>query len=303
MSSRTKAFIGLIISSLLWSSAGVGKIAVRTFDPFTASFLRFAVASIAILPFFLRENWKQKHILRDLVPLSLLCTINITFYYIGLKYSSANAAVLIYAGVPLLTLLFAHRILRETFTLKKLIGISIGFIGVLFVVVFPMCQKNVQIGGDITGNIFFLIAIIAFTFYTIGSRRATAIQKYSPTLVTSVFIFTTTIVLGAISCFTFRSSYVTSLFSPSVFFLVIYLGIFLTVAPYLIFQKVIKHSSASVGALGNYIQPATSIVFNILFLQESFTFVFLVGGILIFTGIVISNGSGFWEKIRVWIRT
>jgi drug/metabolite transporter (DMT)-like permease len=302
MSSRMKALIGLIIASLLWSSAGVGKIVVHTFDPFTASFLRFAVASIAILPFFLRENWKQKHVIRDLVPLSLLCTMNITFYYIGLKYSTANAAVLIYAGVPLLTLLFAHRILRESLTVKKLAGVCIGFLGVLFVVVFPAWQQNAHIAGDTIGNIFFLAAIIAFTFYTIGSRRAIAIQKYSPTLVTSVFIFTTTIVLGCISLFTFRWSYLPHLLTPSIFLLIIYIGIFLTVAPYMLYQKVVKHSSASAAALSNYIQPFTSIIFNIIFLRETITLAFIVGGALIFTGIVISNGSGIWKEIRGWIR-
>ena len=51
MSTRTKALLAILLATLLWSTAGLSKIVVRTFDPYFAGFLRFFVATLVILPF------------------------------------------------------------------------------------------------------------------------------------------------------------------------------------------------------------------------------------------------------------
>ncbi len=301
MSSRTKALIAIILASLLWSTAGLSKIIVREFDPYFAAFLRFFVASLVILPIFLKTNVTRKHLMRDLIPFSLLATINILFYYLGLSLSTANAATLTYAGAPMLTAILAHYLIGERLNRQKLTGILVGFAGILFIAFLPTFSRGESVSGNITGNIFFVCATIAWSFYTISSRRAIADKGYSPVAVTSMFLFTTTAVFFVISLFTFKPSYIPTLLQPSTILLVLHLGVIVTVATYLLYQWAIKHSSATTASLQNYIGPVFSILVNVAVLKEAISPAFVFGTALVLVGIVITSGSGLLQEVKDWV--
>jgi drug/metabolite transporter (DMT)-like permease len=301
MSSRTKALLAIILASVLWSTAGLAKIIVRELDPYIAAFLRFFVASLVILPLFLKENINRKHLFLDLVPLSLLSSANILFYYIGLSTSTANAATLIYAGVPLVTAVIAHQWIGERMNVQKLIGILLGLVGVLFIALLPSITKGGSVTGTLTGNIFFVLAVLVWSLYTIGSRQAIAKKGYSPLTVSSISIFTTTIFFLCVSLFTFKSDHIPILTHPSTILIVLQLGIFATVATYLLFQYAVKHSSASTAVLGNYIGPVFSILVNVIVLGEIVTPSFLFGTALILVGVVVISGSGLLQEAKDWV--
>lgn len=300
MSSRTKALIAIILAALLWSTAGLSKIVVRELDPYVAAFLRLFVAAIVILPFFLREKVNRKHIVRDLVPLSLLATGNILFYYMGLSTSTANAATLIYAGAPMLTAILAHYFINERLNKQKVLGILIGFVGILFIAVLPILTRGETV-GTLSGNIFFVFAIIVWSLYTIGSRRAIADKGYSPLTVTGVFFFTASVVFAVVNVFTFQTRYIGIIAQPSTLLLVLLLGIIVTVLTYLLFQWAVKHSSATTASLQNYIGPIFSILVNVTFLKETITPAFLIGTALVLTGVVITSGSGLLQEVKDWV--
>ena len=301
MSSRTKALIALIVSALLWSTAGLSKIVVRELDPYVAAFLRFFIAAIVILPFFLKEKMKGKHIIRDLVPFSLLATANILFYYIGLSVSTANAATLIYAGVPMLTAILAHFLIGERLNKQKITGIILGLIGIIFIVALPGIVKGETVTGHIQGNISFLMAVVVWSFYTIGSRRAIAEKGYSPLTVTSVLMFTTSIVFFFISLFTFQARYLTVLAQPQTLFLFLHLGILVTVATYLLYQWAVKHTSATTASLQNYLGPVFSMLVNVTVLGETITPAFFIGVAFVLVGIIVASGSGLLQEVKDWV--
>ena len=152
MSTRTKAIIAILLAQFLWSTAGLSKIIVREFDPYFAGFLRFFVASIVILPFFLKEKSRPKHVFAHLFIPSIAGAGNLLFYYLGLQSSTANAASLIYAGVPLITALIAHYTLGERLTIRKIIGIFIGCIGVILIALLPLIERGESTSGNFPGN-------------------------------------------------------------------------------------------------------------------------------------------------------
>ncbi len=296
-----KAVFVLILAELLWSTSGLAKIVVRELDPYVAAFLRFFIASLVILPFFLNEHVQRKNLIRDLLPLSLASAANILFYYVGLQFSTANAATLIYAGVPLVTALIAHHMIGERLNMQKIIGICIGLVGVVFVALLPAIFRGESVTGNIRGNIFFVCAVLAWSLYTIGSRKAIANQKYSPLTVASMSIFTTGALFFIISLFTFQPHYWITLKQPSLLLLILHLGTIVTVATFLLYQWVIKHSSAGTAALGNYIGPIFAILSNVIFLGEVITPAFILGTALILIGIVVISGSGLLQEAKDWI--
>lgn len=238
----------------------------------------------------------------DLVPLSILGTANIAFFYIGLQTSTANAATLMYAGVPFLTAILAHRLIAERITIQKMMGIFIGIMGVIFIAMLPAIERGEIVSGGFPGNLFFLAAVIVWSLYIIGSRRAIATKGYSPLVVSSVSIFTTCAIFFGISLFTFRASYVPLLMQPSLLFFILHLGLGVTVGTYLLFQWAVKYSSATTTSLNHYLQPVFALLFNMIFLREAITAPLIVGIVLVFTGVMVTSGSHVLHEMRSWTR-
>lgn len=294
MSLKTKALIAIVLAALLWSTAGLSKIVVRELNPYLAAFIRFFIASLVILPLFLKTKRNLVTLFKDLVPMSLFAVCNILFYYVGLTLSTANASTLIYAGSPMLTAVLAHFMIGERLYMQKVLGIIIGFAGILFVTAF-------SISGTLTGNLLFVCAIVVWSLYTIYSRKAIVQKGYSPLTVTSVFFFTATIIFFVISLFTFKTSYIPVLMKSSTMLLLLHLGLLVSVATYLLYQWAIKHSSATTASFQNYIGPVFSILINTAVLKETITPSFILGTALIMTGVVLANSTGLLREMKEWV--
>lgn len=302
MSSRMIALIAIVLASLLWSTAGLSKIIVRDFDPFTAGFLRFFVASVVIFPLFLREKNVGKKMFFDLVPVALFLTGNVAFYYIGLKTSTANAAAIIYTAVPLVVALLAPRLIKESVSPTKLVGIMVGLVGVLVIVLLPFIEQGQVVSGEILGNVFFLSAVLVWSLYAIGSRHMINTKQYSPLSVSAISIFTATIIFFPLSLINYQPQYITLLRNPYYLFLFFYLGTAVTVATFVLFQWAIKHSSATTASLNVYIQPFFAVIVNVLFLGEKLTSGFLFGGLLVIAGVFLATSKGMLEELRKVVR-
>lgn len=297
MSSRTIALLAILGASLLWATAGTAKILLKSFDPFTAAFLRFSVASLVILPFFLKERRHHKHPLLPLVPIALLGTGNITFFYWAIRTTTVNAAVIIYTLEPLIIALVAPKLINEQVTGKKLAGIMLGLMGALFIALLPIVERGQHISGDLGGNLLVFIAMLCWSSYTIASRHMLATKQTTPLLTTAASIFVSTAVFAFLSYTQWQPAYL-SAFTASNLIIIVQLGVFVTVATYLLLQWAIKHSSATTAALNQYLQPVFAVIFNIFFLGERLTTGFMIGSIIVFAGVFLATGGPLLRDIK-----
>lgn len=300
MSDRTKALLAILAASLLWSSAGIAKIVVRALDPFTAAFLRYIIASLVILPFFLKEKREGNIDWTRLLPLSLLSGVNVGLFYVGLQTSSANAATMIYAGAPLVTAFLARRFIAERIHVQKLIGLLVGLVGVLIITLLPTLETGQNLSGDLRGNLLYLLAVMVWAVYSIGSQKASATYKQSPITISGLSIFSSCLLFAVMTLFTWKPSYLPRFMEDGLWITFLHLGILVTVAPLLLYQWTIKFSSATTASLTTYLQPVFSIIFNMIFLGEQLTAGFILGGIVVITGVAIATGGPLMAEIRRW---
>ncbi len=299
MSNRTKALLALVAASMLWATAGVAKILVRTFDPFTAAFFRFLVATLVILPFFLKAQRRKKISLLPLLPLGLASTANIAFFYLGIRTTTANAATMIYNATPLLIALVAPRVIGEAVTKTKLWGIIVGLIGTTFIALLPVIEGGgAALSGDLVGNLFIVGAVTSWAIYTISSRRALTTKRATPLALSTVSIVTSCAVFAFLTLTSWKPSYSQELTKPFNVFLILHLGILVTVTTYLLYQWAIKHTSATTASLNQYLQPVFGVLFNTLFLGEQLTAGFLLGSIVVIAGVAIATGGPVLTEIR-----
>jgi drug/metabolite transporter (DMT)-like permease len=300
MSLRTKALIAIIAVSMLWGTAGTAKILLKSFDPFTAAFIRFLIASIVMLPFFLHEQRKCRKALSPLLPVALLSTGNILFFYWGLRTTTASATAVIYAAVPLIVAIAAPKLIGEEITRTKRIGIGIGLIGALFIAVLPALERgSSQISGDFIGNMFVLLAACCWSGYTIASRTMLAAKRTTPVIMTAISFFVSTGIFSVLSAVRWRPEYI-SAFTPVNVIIFLQLGILVTTFTYLILQWIIKHSSATTASLNQYLQPIFGILFNSVFLGERLTVGFLIGSVIAFSGVVLATGERVFTECTSW---
>ena len=298
MSSRSRAFLAILIASVLWGTAGVAaKTLVRDVNPFVASFYRFLIASILILPFFLKER-KSRHLWQDFLPLSFLGALNVPLFYLGIKTTTANSATLIYTVAPLATALLSSILIKEIHSFQKLLGIFIGLIGAVFIILLPVIEKGPIVTGDLNGNLLIVCAMFSWTLYSIGSRHILGNNKYSPLTVTSLFFFTTTFLSFLLSILTKQQFFPSALFAPTYLCILFYSGIFITLVTYFLFQWAIKRISVTTASLKQYIEPIVAVTLNTIILGETLSLGFIFGALLVIIGVTIATGTKILSIVK-----
>jgi drug/metabolite transporter (DMT)-like permease len=126
-------------------------------------------------------------------------------------------------------------------------------------------------------------------------------KRTTPVAMTAVSIFVSTVIFAIFSASRWQPTYVASLTVTNIV-IIIQLGVFVTVATYLLLQWAIKHSSATTAALNQYLQPVFAVVFNFFFLGERLTTGFIIGSIVVFTGVFLATGNSFLAEIKTWIK-
>ena len=283
-------YLMLLITSALFASAPIAlKIAVGTFDPLTVALFRFLIAGIIALPLFVIQHHKITRFDPLLIPISLLGTGNVIFFVFAMARTIPNAAGIIYATTPLMVLILSVLFLHENLTTQKIAGMVLGFLGTLLVLILPLVRSNTLLFGDAIGNLLLFIGALSWSGYIAGSRYLSAHRGYSSTYLMSISILTSTFVLIVLSLLLTDIRHSVQQLTPYTFGIFIYLGIGATVITYLLYQWVIKHSSAGLASLAGYIQPPIGFLLAFLILKNPLSIEFVIGTILAYIGVFIAT--------------
>ena len=167
LQTKQQAILALIVANIIWGAASpIFKLSLQNIPPFTLAFLRFFLGSILLIFVVGKKIFIQISSWKDLLLLVLNgltgITINIIFFFLGLRLTYAiNAPVIASAG-PIVTFFFAVLFLREKLVLKKLVGMILGTLGILTIVFEPLLQSGID--GSILGNFFLVLVDICDWF-------------------------------------------------------------------------------------------------------------------------------------------
>ncbi len=300
MSSRKIALITLLVASVFWSSGGVAaKSLLTTFDPISVGAIRLTLASLLILPLFLKVTPSiTMKLFMDILPISLFSTGNFLFFLFGIEKTTANASAIIYTATPITVALLSRAFIGEGVSRQKISGILLGLAGVLTILLLPVLEKSQVVAGDVTGNLIIMCAMIMFALYNVGTRHLVAVKSYDPITITGVSIFLSALIFDSLLLVVPHHGTFSQVFTSHNFFYGLYFAFFVTVVPYVLHQWAIKHSSATTGALTTYIQPVFAFVINGLLLGEVITGGFLFGSILVFAGTFMATGGKLLRMLR-----
>lgn len=280
---------------LLWSVlAIVARYAAHAIPTFSLIFLRFAFASIPFLPILMYYKTWQKPYFRRLMGVAMLATVNVISYLWGIKYTTATVSQMIYAAMPLIVLLVNVLVFHRRTSWYKVVGIGIGFTGLVYILVQSILDRGTSIAGTPLGNVLIITAMVSWTMYMIFSKEMT--RHFSPLEIAAVSVlssFFPTLILAS-----WELVFVTHHFDHLMVGVMAaaYMGIFGTFIAYISYQYALKHTSALMTSLTNYIQPITTGILAMLILGERVTLGFIVGAFIVFSGIFMTTTVELYRK-------
>lgn len=299
LSDKNIAVLAIIIIVLTNGGSGVfTKIALRELTPEYYSFLRFLVASLILLPLFLRTRIKFNKELLKLVLISLIATLNIFAFAYGIRLTTATVGSILYVLAPILVALFSYFLIKEKLSVSKMAGITLGIVGAGLVIILPAIQKGNPFAGDLLGNIFILFGVFATALYSTISKKLHI--HFSPIQVTTVFSLTTCFVTLCLSLpWLLNNSKNILNMSSDALFSVLFVGSISTALFYLLSQYAIKHGSPLIASTVLLLGPLSTVIWAGIILGEKLTPLLSICGVLVLFGTYLIVKSSKKDEIDI----
>lgn len=286
------ALFAFVLAAVGWGTGGIATRAAfgEGVGGWTLVTMRIVIAALLVAGLLLlrgirnidRKNWQVG---------AVMGVLNLTFPYVVFTFAYDNASAgfvgLFAALIPLSTGIFAHFMLRdEPLTRAKLIGLAVGFAGVLVLLASgdtglgdagrPMVAAGLSIAG---------VATIGYA----GAYARRHAGVYDATTVTGVqFVVGAILLLPVMLLIEGLPSDVTDLGWS----LIWYLAIASTFTPFLIFYVLLRTISATSVSLIGYLVPLVALVGGMLILGEQLEPGIAIGGLLIFGGMLLTDRAG-----------
>ena len=168
----------VFICMLFGANAVAIKISLEGIGVFTTAGIRFAIASVAIFLWakITGRSFKiNKDQILQLLVISIVFTIQLSLFYLGLSKSNASRGTLLVNFQPFFTLFLAHFFIPgDRITKRKIMGMLLGFAGVAFVF---LEKKGVTSDFEV-GDVMILAAAFLWSCNAVYTKRI--ISAYKP---------------------------------------------------------------------------------------------------------------------------
>lgn len=208
-------------------------------------------------------------------------------FLLGMLYTSPINASLIVGLTPAMTLISSYFILKTAITKNEVIGMTISFLGVAFLLSKGNLNNLLQLAFS-KGDILIFIANVVFSLHNVW------VKKYAGVFSNVHFtIFTNTICLLGFACILPFATPASSITHDTYYWLsAVGIGCFGTGLAYLAWNKGVALIGASRSSIFLNFVPVSAGVAGIFFGEQIFGYHYL-SGLIIIIGILITQAQNF----------
>ena len=281
-------YVLLTVLALIWASAFFNiKIATYSYGPVTIAFLRILFGSIPVVLLCLYKKIKIEAFSKDWYWFAAIGLINlvIPFFLIayGVQSVQSNLAAILMASTPLSATVLAHIFTEnEKINLTKVIGVLVGFSGIVF-----LFSDNILINES--NFLSAILILIGSSFYVIGGLLTIKISNKKNENVTASILIWATIFLIPITAYTEQPWNLNPSLNSTIS--VIYLGIFATGLAWLLRFKILINNGLVFQSQVAYLIPIFGIILGYIFLKELITPKVLIAVVAVIIGIYLVKKS------------
>lgn len=280
-------FLAFLLASFI--GGGVNGVLIRfvstEFGPISGSFLRFLGATLVLLPFWLA---KKEFVKREDIVKFFPFGINAVLFSIAILHTSVIMANILYALVPLWVAFLGYKLLEEKLSGKHILGLFVSLFGIGILIKGSIKTADILTFGEPLGNILVLAGVTLWGFWLVGARSLS--KKYSSVTILFFTFLTTSVIIIPLLPFEW-SIKPFSLLNVGNKGIVSLLGViaFSSILLYLVYQWLIKNTSAFIGSLIQY----GSIVFagfaGIIVFHERLTVELVLGAACVVAGVFLAT--------------
>lgn len=299
-------FLLALLANVIWGASFLAsKYTLQAWGPFTASGLRFGIATMALFV-FLAITGKKIEIpssRKQLLTLIVLSTSGFGLLYpmqlAGLKYISSSLSAAIMLTAPLLVLVLGKIVLKENLTTQKWIALALGVFGGSILL---SAQNGSQLGSLksselIVGSLLTLAAAASLAVSVIATRKLSKDLSTASITLWSMAIGFFELTLAAfvfeenvLAAFTQNASLMSWM---AVFFLALVCSAFC----FFIWNAALSMSSPQEIASSMHIKTPTAVLIGIFVANESLTLQIFLGMALVMLGVWLSQQkNNIWSK-------
>lgn len=203
-------------------------------------------------------------------------------YYKTMSYTSLSVAAVLLYTAPFFVIIISRILFKEKLTVNKIVALLVAFVGCLMVSgVFDAAQRI-----SAKALIFGLLTGLGYAMYTIFGELILRRGYHTLTLTFYVFFFAC---IGSIPFI--KPSETVYLFAnkPSVIFIMLLMGIFNTVLPYIFYTSGLKGLEPSVAPIIAILEPVVATLVGVFIFKERITLLGVFGVITVLVSVCILN--------------
>ncbi len=284
-------YFSLVFTMLLWGGTFIaGRLLAGSVEPASAAFLRFFIASGAMLVVTRLVDKKLVVPPKKMwLPLTLLGMTGVfaynVFFFNGLHHISAGRAALIIASTPLVITLFAALFLRERLNALKSCGVLLSLVGAVMVISNGH-PGSLFSGGFGPGEKAMVGCVLSWSAYSLIGRSVLVSVSPLAAVCYSSIIGTLLLLVPALGEGLMHHL---ATFSAVAWASLVYLGIGGTALGFSFYYQGIKKIGATRAGIFINLVPVFSILLSWLMLDESIKSIVLLGGLLVLVGVALTN--------------
>lgn len=290
----------ILLMAALWGPSFLFiKLAVTEIPPFTLVTGRVGIAALFL---YLILRWQGQHlpkfgpVWRHFAVMGFFQSAFPFFLFSWgeLHIDSALAAIL-NGTTPLFTILMAHIFIADDrITINKLIGVIIGF-GGLVMLVAPSLLEGVQ-----ASTLGLLAVTLASCSYGVGLVYARLNLREHVSLSTpAAHLLMATLYMLPLSLL-IEQPYNLPMPSLTALGSMLALAIFGTAVAFAIFYQVLRRTSATYVSMVTYLVPIIGVILGVVILSEPLTWSAYAGCALILLGVMVVNGV--FNQVLPWVQ-
>ena len=275
----------LIILSIIWGSSYILiKKGLTGLTPIQLGSIRMIITAIMIIPFSLSKLYQiPKNKIKWVAFSAFIGTFfpNYLFAFAETEISSAVAGVMV-SLTPLFTLLISVLFFYEKFFKKQLIGVMIGFVGILILV-----NNEFSISG--LNLLYVTFTILAAFLYAVNANilkyKLPDISAIAIIGMSFIFLFLPAVFILLLTEFPIQTFTSDPLILESIFYIVL-LAFFGTAIAKVLYIKLLSISSPVFSVSTTYLIPIVAIFWGLLD-GEEFRLIQFLGTSVILLGVYI----------------
>ncbi len=284
-------YLMLISAMALWGATwSAGRVLGRSLHPVNSAFLRFAIASVAMLLMcrvidgrFPRLKGRQFFAMFFLGATGIFAYS--LFFFTGLQAIQSNRAALIVACTPVCIAIVSAIFMKEKIGVLGILGALLSFSGVA-VVISSGNPFDLMRGGIQRGDLMILGCVVSWTTYSLAGKLV--MKTMSPLhAVTWSCIFGTFMLLPCAIRWDLAGEIVDA--RGFDWLLILYLAIFATAIGYYWYYKAIRVLGPSRSGIFINTVPLFAVVFGVACLDEGLHPSLLAGGAMVIVGVYLNN--------------